>query len=552
MLEQLREIDWNTLHDASGAAAQVPSLVEALTQRSSATRKQAMARLWMALCHQGTTLVQASAPAVPFLVEVACTAKVQNRGDVLALLQCMAELARSAPPEAEEAAARMATQEALSTHYAAMLSLLRDRDADVRARAALVAAELAHEAVQRARELVPLVERALAREPEAATRVAYLSVLEAYGAHDVIRQHLDDPDQAVQLAAALALLPLDAPNEPSFRIVRTALEAPKYSERVYGDAAHYRALDFIPRVCAAGVRIATLLLPSLLAILFESPAARADTDLAPLLATFFPQGAPAFPSAEQSAILATVANNPHYFGRVCNPEVVLMNHGLPTRARPLRALAERCAEPYRQWVPRMPPVGTPEDTLKWLVRRQFGAGHHDVVRMLAVVSVGNDDLLALLPRFTHLEELSVKSCPVAARGLSALADLDHLRTLVLHDVTLDAEAVRAIAHLPALTYLTLADVTLEGDALAELGRAENLTLLRIVASELSPLGLTGLSRAPMLRCLDLEELKLTQELLDSLAECPSLRELSVTEGLFAALDTTRLRRALPLLRVKLG
>ena len=52
--------------------------------------------------------------------------------------------------------------------------------------------------------------------------------------------------------------------------------------------------------------------------------------------------------------------------------------------------------------------------------------------------------------------------------------------------------------------------------------------------------------------VDLEELELTQEHLDTLCECQGLRELSVTEGLFAALDTTRIRRALPQLRVKLG
>ena len=235
-----------------------------------------------------------------------------------------------------------------------------------------------------------------------------------------------------------------------------------------------------------------------------------------------------------------------------NPEVVLMNHGLPARARPLRESAERGPSVYKQWVPRTPPVGTPDDTLKWLVRRQFGVGHHDALRMLAVVSVGTDDLLALLPRFEQLEELSIKSCNVSARGLGALADLDHLRTLVLHDLTLDREAMRALAHLPALDYLTLADVTLVGDALAELGKSHRLTLLRVVACELSAEGMQGLSRCPSLRSLDLEEVRLTQAHLDALADCASLRELSVTEASFASLDITRLRRALPELRVKLG
>jgi hypothetical protein len=112
--------------------------------------------------------------------------------------------------------------------------------------------------------------------------------------------------------------------------------------------------------------------------------------------------------------------------------------------------------------------------------------------------------------------------------------------------------MRALAHLPVLDYLTLADVTLVGDALAELGKSTHLTLLRVVACDISALALSGLSHCPSLHSLELEEVRLTQEHLDALAGCAGLRELRVSEGLFGALDTTRIRRALPELRVKLG
>jgi hypothetical protein len=229
-----------------------------------------------------------------------------------------------------------------------------------------------------------------------------------------------------------------------------------------------------------------------------------------------------------------------------------LDHGLPTRSRPLRELSERGPSEHRQWVPKPRPSGTAEDTLKCLVRSQFGTGNHEALRMLAVVGVGSDDLLTLLPRYTKLEELSVKSAHINARGLWALAALRHLRTLVLHDLTLDAEALRAIATFPALEYLTLADVTFKGEAIGELGAAQTLALLRVVNCEVSAHGLRGLCRCRALSCLDLEDVKLDQEQLDALATCQGLRELCVTQGLFASLDITRLRKALPSLHVKLS
>ncbi|MEV6978385.1 hypothetical protein [Kitasatospora sp. NPDC093806] len=63
-----RMIDWSTLHDAYGAAAAVPRLLERAADRD----QDAIDRLWGRLCHQGT-ISSASISALPRLADIAET-----------------------------------------------------------------------------------------------------------------------------------------------------------------------------------------------------------------------------------------------------------------------------------------------------------------------------------------------------------------------------------------------------------------------------------------------------------------------------------------------
>jgi hypothetical protein len=287
------------------------------------------------------SLVEASACAVPFLVELASADQVPGRGAILELLGTMARVAREVSPDARESDAREATRRALLAHYTSLVGLLADRSGDVRARAALAAGELSLCDAALPGGLVIAVSAALWREPDPATRVAFVSVLEQHAALDAIRAALQDRSPAVLLAAALALLEHDLPGDRSFRIVGTALEAPAQAARLYGTAARYRPLSFAARICAAGPRAARSLLPGLLPLIAEGLSERAEHDLSPLLETFFAHGAGDALDAEQRAILGAIAGNPRYFEQAAHVALLLRKHGLPERPRGLRELAMR-------------------------------------------------------------------------------------------------------------------------------------------------------------------------------------------------------------------
>jgi hypothetical protein len=142
---------------------------------------------------------------------------------------------------------------------------------------------------------------------------------------------------------------------------------------------------------------------------------------------------------------------------------------------------------------------------------------------LAIVGTGSDELLSLLPRFSGLEQLSLKSSPITARGLHALAALPALYALVLDDLTLDNAGARELTRLPRLTYLTLADVTLDDATLAELARAPRLSYLSMLGCPVSGLGLRAFSNTPLTTLALKDHMTLAPAALDVL---PELRELS--------------------------
>jgi hypothetical protein len=479
VLEHLMDIRWNRLQDAYGSAQPVPRLLQSLTEADPRIREAALSRLWLALCHERSSLVEASAYAVPFLVELASAEQVPGRGAILELLGTMAHLAREGAADPKESDARAATRRALLVHDTTLVGLLADRSADVRARAALAAGELALSDAALPDGLVIAVSAALWREPDPATRVAFLSVLEQHAALDAIRAALQDRSPAVLLAAALALLEHDLPGERSFRIVGTALEAPAQAARLYGQAARYRPLAFTARICAAGPRAARSLLPGLLPLVSEGLAERAEHDLSPLLETFFPHGVGDTLDAEQSAILGAVASNPRYFEQAAQVAVLLRKHGLPERPRGLRELAMCGPVAALRSLPPPPALTPVEDVLARLATRQLRGRPPEELRTLAIVGVASDELLALLTAFPALAELSLKSSLVSAAGLRALAELAALELLELEDMSLDAGWASCVAALPNLLELTLTDVSFAVEELEELRRARPELHIRV-------------------------------------------------------------------------
>lgn len=89
MLETLDDVAWDKLSHAYGPAADVPALLRSLASADAETRSQARYELYGNIFHQGTRY-EASAYAVPFLVELALEPSVPERPEIVVLLTDLA------------------------------------------------------------------------------------------------------------------------------------------------------------------------------------------------------------------------------------------------------------------------------------------------------------------------------------------------------------------------------------------------------------------------------------------------------------------------------
>lgn len=90
MLERLDAVDWANLRHAYGPAVDVPEYLRALLLEDTAQRMEAIADLFSTIWHQGT-VYQATAYAVPFLLELAASKPVADRLHILDLLRVIAD-----------------------------------------------------------------------------------------------------------------------------------------------------------------------------------------------------------------------------------------------------------------------------------------------------------------------------------------------------------------------------------------------------------------------------------------------------------------------------
>lgn len=91
MLKGLPDVDWNRLQHAYGAAEDLPALIFGLTSDDPELWVTAMDGLYQTICHQGS-VYPATAPAIPFLLELLNHQKIRCRGSIL---QFLGETART-------------------------------------------------------------------------------------------------------------------------------------------------------------------------------------------------------------------------------------------------------------------------------------------------------------------------------------------------------------------------------------------------------------------------------------------------------------------------
>jgi hypothetical protein len=85
MLESLDSIEWNILSHAYGEASDVPNLIRGLASADKKIRESSLWTLYTNIYHQGT-VYQASAYAVPFLIELLKSEYVLDKDTILTLL----------------------------------------------------------------------------------------------------------------------------------------------------------------------------------------------------------------------------------------------------------------------------------------------------------------------------------------------------------------------------------------------------------------------------------------------------------------------------------
>lgn len=92
MLETLDAVEWAKLTHAGGSAHDVPAMIRQLLSDKASARERALDErgLWGTLCHQDSVW-EATAPAVPFLLELVQEPSVRDRGKILDLLCDFAE-----------------------------------------------------------------------------------------------------------------------------------------------------------------------------------------------------------------------------------------------------------------------------------------------------------------------------------------------------------------------------------------------------------------------------------------------------------------------------
>lgn len=88
VIESLEQINWKALHHAYGSAEDVPQLLRALASNDNADRTEAYNKLYGNIWHQGT-IYEATAYAVPFLIELLNISDVKDKDAIVYFLQAI-------------------------------------------------------------------------------------------------------------------------------------------------------------------------------------------------------------------------------------------------------------------------------------------------------------------------------------------------------------------------------------------------------------------------------------------------------------------------------
>ncbi|WIG61353.1 MAG: hypothetical protein OJF49_004101 [Ktedonobacterales bacterium] len=249
MLEGLDQVNWNGMEHAYGPAADVPDLIRALASPDVEKRNEAMHWLYGTIWHQGT-VYEATAYAVPFLIELLQEPEVQDKDAILSLLAHLAngssyldvhqdfypERDEQGTPEFDEQLQRevswvRAAHEAVERGVNLYLDLARDARPAVRMAAVYLVASF----TERGARTTPVLLAQMERETDARVRACILLTLGALGEHGPgARERFEqmiasDAPELLRVAAAMGMVWAEREHAPeaAVRLLVAALAYPQ-------------------------------------------------------------------------------------------------------------------------------------------------------------------------------------------------------------------------------------------------------------------------------------------------------------------------------------
>jgi hypothetical protein len=249
MLERLAEVEWQRLGHAYGEATDVPGQLQAIASRDPEAAEKAVDALFGNILHQGT-VYEATAPAVPFLLELVIDPTVPFREHLLKLLAGIADgnsyldvhadfldTLDGEDEEEREAQLREELAWAAAAHSAvgdgspALVTMLADDSPRIRAAVPYVLACFS----ERAAELIPLLQRHTDGERDAgaaASAVLAVAILtkddDAGDAGAWLARQVESAESVdVRAAAAAGLCLTGAPTPGIIRAATEAMAAPR-------------------------------------------------------------------------------------------------------------------------------------------------------------------------------------------------------------------------------------------------------------------------------------------------------------------------------------
>lgn len=347
MLEDLDTIDWASVQHAYGEATDTPGSLRMLLDADPARREPAYKSLCITLLEDGFRN-EATPVVVPFLVELIADPTTPERARLLEMLACAVAgvFTIGSPPIVDDGATDVhpvlrdiyrAAEPAVSHSHELVL-----REGDDRL---CIAAVYFLAAMWRSADAtVPVLHERLARSADARVRAVIAFALGHLRLDDpaLLNLHADDPDPAVRVLAAVALLRRPSPPASALDTIITALADP---DGVPGldrlPCVEMGVSDLGAALCFVPPAVGAPAVPALCAALRRASDFETLTFAEPLLHFTFggsaPPGDPAALTDAQRQALTAILETPSFW-TVGHRDTLLRAFGLPTSRTALAAV----------------------------------------------------------------------------------------------------------------------------------------------------------------------------------------------------------------------